>query len=94
MLLVAALATVMALPPIAQDPTCHGFADRRGSPAYPFFSTSSIPRFWPAGIAGIMLCVRGSGALQGAPTEGQNECKVVIVIFIALPTKNPPIWIS
>jgi hypothetical protein len=30
MLLVAALAADMALPPIAQDPTYHDFADRRG----------------------------------------------------------------
>lgn len=59
MLLVATLAAVMALPPIAQDPTYHGFADRRGSPPpIHFFNAFINLAFLAAGIAGIII-VRG-----------------------------------
>ena len=54
----------MALPPIAQDPTYHVFADRRAFLGIPnFLNVATNLAFLVIGIAGIRLCVHGSGAL-------------------------------
>lgn len=59
MLLVAALAAVMALPPIAQDPSYHDFADRRGLLGISsFLNVATNLAFLAVGIAGISLCAR------------------------------------
>ena len=59
LLAIAALATVMALPPIAQDPMYHDFADRRTFLGIPsFLNVVSNLAFLAVGLAGIDLCVR------------------------------------
>lgn len=71
MLLFAAVtgsfAAVMALPPIAQDPAYHAFADQRAFFHVPRFLDviTNLP-FFMAGISGIVLCLRGqvTGALR------------------------------
>jgi hypothetical protein len=56
---IAALVTVMALPPIAQDPMYHAFADRRGLLGISsFFNVATNLAFLAVGIAGIGLCAR------------------------------------
>jgi uncharacterized membrane protein YhaH (DUF805 family)/putative effector of murein hydrolase LrgA (UPF0299 family) len=56
---IAALAAVMALPPIAQDPMYHAFADRRGLLGISsFLNVTTNLAFLAVGIAGISLCVR------------------------------------
>lgn len=64
LLLIAGLGTVMALPPIAQDPAYHDFADRRGWLGIPnFFNVTTNLAFLVVGSAGIGLCLRGSGGI-------------------------------
>jgi len=59
LLLIAALAGIMALPPIAQDPMYHAFADRRGLIGISgFFNVATNLAFLAVGIAGIGLCAR------------------------------------
>jgi hypothetical protein len=54
-----ALAAVIALPPIAQDPMYHAFADRRGLLGISsFLNVTTNLAFLAVGIAGISLCVR------------------------------------
>lgn len=54
---IAALALIVALPPIAQDPTYHDFADRRGLFGIPgFLNIATNLAFLAVGSAGIMLC--------------------------------------
>jgi len=49
----------MLLPPIAQDPAYHDFADHRGLLGIPnFLSVTSNLAFLAVGIAGIVLCAR------------------------------------
>ena len=56
---IAALAAVMALPPIAQDPSYHAFADRRGLLGISsFLNVVTNLAFLAVGMAGISLCVR------------------------------------
>ena len=62
--MVAALVAVMALPPIAQDPSYHDFADRRtffGIPS--FLNVVTNLAFLAVGIAGIGRCASGRGAM-------------------------------
>ncbi|MGA9031111.1 MAG: ceramidase domain-containing protein [Sulfuricaulis sp.] len=63
---IMALAAVMALPPIAQDPMYHVFADRRGLLGISsFLNVVTNLVFLAVGIAGIGLCARrqhGHGA--------------------------------
>ena len=62
--MVAALVAVMALPPIAQDPSYHDFADRRtffGIPS--FLNVVTNLAFLAVGIAGIGRCANGRGAM-------------------------------
>jgi len=55
---------VMFLPPIAQDPTYHVFADRRGLLGIPnFLNVATNLAFLAVGVAGIVLCMRGSGGI-------------------------------
>ena len=57
MLLTVALLAVFLLPPIAQDPAYHLFADRRGLFGVPhFFNITTNIGFFAVGIAGIILC--------------------------------------
>ena len=59
LLLIAAVAAVMALPPIAQDPSYHAFADRRGLLGISsFLNVVTNLAFLAVGIAGISLCAR------------------------------------
>ncbi|MBI3569624.1 MAG: ceramidase domain-containing protein [Gammaproteobacteria bacterium] len=54
-----AVAGVLWLPPIAQDPTYHDFADRRGLLGIPnFLDITTNLAFLAVGIAGIILCAR------------------------------------
>jgi hypothetical protein len=56
-LAVAALAAVLLLAPIAQDPAYHDFADRRGLLGIPnFLNIASNLAFLAVGIAGMLLC--------------------------------------
>ncbi len=62
--MVAALVAVMALPPIAQDPGYHDFADRRGFLGIPnFLDVTTNLAFLAVGIAGIGWCANGRGAV-------------------------------
>ena len=57
LLMVAALVAVMALPPIAQDPTYHDFADNRTFFGIPnFLDVTTNLAFLAVGIAGVWLC--------------------------------------
>jgi hypothetical protein len=61
LLLVAAVsfAGIWLLPPLAQDPVYHQFADRRTLLAIPnFLNIVTNLAFLPAGVAGIRLCLR------------------------------------
>lgn len=59
LLLIAALGGVMALPPIAQDPSYHAFADRRGLLGISsFLNVATNLAFLAVGMAGIGLCAR------------------------------------
>lgn len=59
LLLIVALVGVMLLPPIAQDPAYHDFADRRGLlGVHNFLNVTSNLAFLAVGIAGIVLCAR------------------------------------
>ena len=63
-LLVATLAGVMALPPIAQDPSYHDFADNRAFFGIPsFLNVITNLAFLAVGIAGIGWCASGRGAM-------------------------------
>jgi uncharacterized membrane protein YhaH (DUF805 family) len=63
-LAIAALATVMALPPIAQDPMYHDFADRRSFLGIPsFLNVVTNLAFLAVGLAGIDLCARRRRAI-------------------------------
>ena len=54
----------MALPPIAQDPTYHDFADRRDLLGISnFLNVVTNLSFLAVGIAGIVLCVRQCGGM-------------------------------
>jgi len=56
---IIALAAVMALPPIAQDPMYHAFADRRGLLGISnFLNVVTNLAFLAVGMAGISLCAR------------------------------------
>jgi hypothetical protein len=57
---IIALAAVMTLPPIAQNPMYHVFADRRGLLGISsLLNVATNLAFLAVGIAGISLCVRG-----------------------------------
>jgi len=59
LLAVVALGGVMLLPPIAQDPAYHDFADRRGLlGVHNFLNVTTNLAFLAVGIAGIVLCAR------------------------------------
>jgi uncharacterized membrane protein YhaH (DUF805 family) len=59
LLAISALVGVMLLPPIAQDPIYHDFADRRVSLGIPnFLNVTTNLAFLAVGIAGIVLCAR------------------------------------
>lgn len=59
LLLIAALAAVMALSPIAQDPSYHAFADRRSLLGISsFLNVATNLAFLAVGMAGISLCAR------------------------------------
>lgn len=54
---IVALAGIWLLPPIAQDPAYHDFADRRGLLGIPnFLNVATNLAFLVVGIAGIILC--------------------------------------
>ena len=54
----------MALPPIAQDPTYHDFADNRAFFGIPnFLDVTTNLAFLVVGISGIWLCANGRGAM-------------------------------
>lgn len=58
----AALVAVLALPPIAQDPAYHDFADGRGLFGIPgFLNIATNLGFLAVGIAGILLCATQKG---------------------------------
>lgn len=62
---IAALVVILLLPPIAQDPAYHEFADRRGLLGIPnFLNIASNLAFLAVGIAGMLLCAirKGPGA--------------------------------
>jgi len=62
---IMALAAVMALPPIAQDPMYHVFADRRGLLGISsFLNVITNLAFLAVGIAGIGLCARRQHGLE------------------------------
>lgn len=64
LLLVATLVAVMALPPIAQDPTYHDFADNRAFFGIPsFLNVITNLAFLAVGIAGVWLCANDRGAM-------------------------------
>ncbi len=55
--MIVALVLIMALPPIAQDPAYHDFADRRGLLGIPgFLNIATNLAFLVVGAAGIILC--------------------------------------
>lgn len=59
LLAAAALVGVMLLPPIAQDPAYHDFADHRGLLGIRnFLNVTTNLAFLAVGIAGIVLCAR------------------------------------
>jgi hypothetical protein len=59
---VAALIAVSLLPPIAQDPAYHDFADRRGLLGVPgFLNIITNLAFLAVGVAGILLCATREG---------------------------------
>ena len=65
--MIAALIAVMALPPIAQDPSYHDFADRRTFFDIPnFLDVTTNLAFLAVGIAGIGWCANGRGAVGRA----------------------------
>ena len=54
----------MLLPPIAQDPAYHGFADHRGLLGiHNFLNVATNLAFLAVGIAGIVLCARRPGVI-------------------------------
>lgn len=54
----------MLLPPIAQDPAYHIFADRRGLLGIPnFLNIATNLTFLAAGLAGVALCLRRRASL-------------------------------
>ena len=56
LLMIAVLGGVMSLPPIAQDPSYHAFADRRGLLGISsFLNVATNLAFLAVGIAGISL---------------------------------------
>ncbi len=58
----AALAGILLLPPIAQDPSYHDFADRRGLfGIHSFLNLATNLAFLAVGVAGIMLCATREG---------------------------------
>ena len=62
---IIALAAVMALPPIAQDPMYHVFSDRRGLLGVSsFLNVITNLAFLAVGIAGIGLCARRQHGLE------------------------------
>lgn len=59
---IAALLAVWLLPPIAQDPAYHDFADRRGLLGIPaFLNIITNLAFLAVGVAGILLCAAREG---------------------------------
>jgi hypothetical protein len=57
MLVITALLALLMLPPIAQDPAYHIFADRRGLLGIPnFLDVTTNLAFLAVGIAGILFC--------------------------------------
>jgi uncharacterized membrane protein YhaH (DUF805 family) len=59
LLLIVVLGGVMSLPPIAQDPMYHAFADRRGLLGISsFLNVVTNLAFLAVGMAGISLCAR------------------------------------
>ncbi|BAV34761.1 hypothetical protein SCL_2484 [Sulfuricaulis limicola] len=59
---IAALVAVWLLPPIAQDPAYHDFADRRGLLGIPgFLNIITNLAFLAVGVAGILLCTAREG---------------------------------
>jgi hypothetical protein len=57
-----ALGTLWLLPPIAQDPAYHDFADRRGLLGIPgFLNVITNLAFLAVGVAGILLCAARVG---------------------------------
>jgi hypothetical protein len=57
MLVITALLAVLMLPPIAQDPAYHLFADRRGLLGIPnFLDVTTNLAFLAVGIVGILFC--------------------------------------
>ncbi|HLD13635.1 MAG TPA: hypothetical protein VJB18_02855 [Burkholderiales bacterium] len=63
-LALAILLMVLSLPPIAQDPSYHDFADRRGFLGIPnFLDVTTNLAFLAVGIAGIGWCANGRGAV-------------------------------
>jgi hypothetical protein len=66
LLTLAALVGAMLLPPIAQDPAYHEFADHRGWLGIPnFLNVATNLAFLLVGVAGIVLCARGQ-SIMGA----------------------------
>jgi len=62
LLLSVTLGVMLLLPPIAQDPMYHAFADRRALLGIPNFLNvvSNLP-FLAVGLTGIIFCARGPG---------------------------------
>ena len=59
-----ALVGVMLLPPIAQDPAYHDFADHRGLLGiHNFLNVATNLAFLVVGVAGILLCARRRGVI-------------------------------
>ena len=59
LLIACAIAGFLLLPPIAQDPSYHNFADRRGLFGITsFLNLATNLAFLAVGVAGILLCVR------------------------------------
>ncbi len=64
LLVVVTLAGVMLLPPIAQDPAYHAFADNRAFLGIPsFLNVVTNLAFLAVGIAGIIWCADGRGVV-------------------------------
>lgn len=79
---VAAMLAVAALPPIAQDPAYHDFADRRGLLGIPnFLNIFSNVAFLAVGGAGMLLCARRRGSLGAARAWGTCFAGVILVSF-------------
>lgn len=65
LLALAALIAVLSLPPIAQDPSYHDFADRRGFLGIPnFLDVTTNLAFLAVGIAGVWLCASNRRAMS------------------------------